>query len=38
MAHYDSGAIINGDTGDVACDSYHLYKNDVVILKELGVK
>jgi beta-glucosidase len=30
--------IMNGDTGDVACDHYHRYKEDVALLKELGVK
>lgn len=32
------GKIKNNDTGDVACDSYHKYKEDVAILKELGFK
>jgi beta-glucosidase len=32
------GKVKNGDTGDVACDSYHLYKEDVALLKQLGVK
>ena len=27
---------INGETGDVADDSYHLYKTDVQLLKNLG--
>jgi beta-glucosidase len=31
------GKIHNGDTGDVADDSYHLYKEDVRLLKNLGV-
>lgn len=32
------GKILNGDKGDVACDSFHRYEEDVKILKELGVK
>ena len=31
------GKTFNGDTGDVADDSYHLYKDDVKLLKNLGV-
>src|SRR5712692_1423487 len=33
-----SGKTFQGDTGDVADDSYHLYKDDVQLLKNLGVK
>ncbi len=31
------GITFNGDTGDVADDSYHLYKEDIRLLKNLGV-
>ena len=32
------GAIKQGHTGDVATDHYHRYKQDVALMKELGVK
>jgi beta-glucosidase len=32
------GKTHQGDTGDVAADSYHLYKEDVKLLKDLGAK
>jgi beta-glucosidase len=32
------GNVANGDAGDVACDHYHRYLEDVTLLKELGVK
>jgi len=31
------GRIWNGDTGDVACDHYHLYREDVRLIAELGL-
>jgi beta-glucosidase len=31
------GNIHAGDTGDVACDSYHLYREDVALLASLGL-
>ena len=30
--------IAGGETGDVACDSYHRYKEDVALLKSIGAK
>jgi len=31
------GHIKNDDTGDVACDSYHKFDEDVALMKEMGV-
>ncbi|MFG1927397.1 GH1 family beta-glucosidase [Cryptosporangium sp. NPDC048952] len=31
------GAIANGDTGDVACDHYHRWADDLGLIRELGV-
>ena len=31
------GRIANGDTGDVACESYHRYAEDTKLLKAMGV-
>jgi beta-glucosidase len=30
------GKIANGDTGAVACDHYHLYREDIALMKQLG--
>lgn len=32
------GKIENNDTGDVACDHYHRYEDDIKLIKELGLK
>jgi len=32
------GKILNNDTGDVADDHYHRYREDVTLMKELGLK
>lgn len=32
------GKIGNGDTGDVACDHYHRYPEDIALMKQLGIK
>ncbi|MFI4998306.1 MAG: GH1 family beta-glucosidase [Reyranellales bacterium] len=31
------GHIANGDTGDVACDHYHRYAEDITLMRDLGV-
>ena len=31
------GAVINADNGDVACDHYHRYRDDVALMRELGL-
>ncbi len=31
------GMVVDGDTGDVACDHYHRYREDVALLADLGV-
>ncbi|CAG9829455.1 unnamed protein product [Diabrotica balteata] len=37
MVHQDPSPISNKDTGNIACDSYHKYKEDVDFLEDLGV-
>ena len=32
------GAVVNGDNGDVACDHYHRYPEDVRIMADLGIQ
>jgi beta-glucosidase len=32
------GRVANGDTGDIACDHYHRYREDVGLMSELGIK
>ena len=32
------GKVQDGDTGDVACDHYHRYKEDVALMKALGLQ
>ncbi len=32
------GRVLNGDTGAVACDHYHRYKEDVKLMAALGIK
>ena len=33
-----NGAIADGRSGDVACDHYHRYKEDVALMKKIGLK
>ena len=35
---HEEGHILNGDTGDVACDFYHRYKEDIALMKQMGVQ
>ncbi len=32
------GRVLGGDTGDVACDHYHRYADDVALMAELGLQ
>ena len=32
------GRTLNGDTGAIACDHYHLYEQDIQLMAQLGVK
>jgi beta-glucosidase len=32
------GKVENGDTGDVACDHYHRYPEDIALMSELGLQ
>lgn len=31
------GKVVNGDTGDVACDHYNRFDEDIAIMKDLGI-
>ena len=35
---HQPGNVKNDDTGDVACDHYHRFKDDVKLMKELGIR
>ena len=34
---HQPGKVLNGDTGDVACDHYHRWPEDVALMRELGL-
>jgi beta-glucosidase len=35
---HTAGKVERGETGDVACDHYHRYKEDVTLMRDLGVQ
>ena len=35
---HSPGTITNGDTGDIACDHYHHYEDDIALMRRLGLK
>ena len=35
---HQPGRVRNGETGDVACDHYHRYRDDVALMAELGLQ
>ncbi|MFX1508487.1 MAG: GH1 family beta-glucosidase [Promethearchaeota archaeon] len=35
---HNLGIVSNGDTGDVACDHYHRYKEDIALMREMGLQ
>ena len=35
---HEGGHVYNNDTGDIACDSYNLYNQDIAILQNAGVR
>lgn len=36
--HEEGGHIKQGHTGDIACDHYHRYREDVQLMRELGIR
>ena len=34
---HEGNNVLNNDTGDVACNSYYKYQDDVALLKDMGV-
>jgi beta-glucosidase len=35
---HQPGRVLDGDDGDVACDHYHRYKDDIALMQELGLQ
>ena len=38
LVHTDPDQVRNKANGDVACDSYHLFREDIACIKEVGVR
>lgn len=34
----EEGRVLNGDTGDMACDFFHRYKEDIALMKQMGIQ
>lgn len=34
---HSPGQVLNGDTGDIACDHYHRTRDDIALMRELGL-
>ena len=34
---HTKGRVKNGDTGDIACDHYNKFSDDIILMRELGV-
>ncbi|XP_044269424.1 myrosinase 1-like [Tribolium madens] len=37
ITHTNPNYVKNQDNGDIACDSYHKYKEDVALMKDMGI-
>ena len=35
---HEQGNVVLGHTGDVACDHYHMFKEDISLMRKLGIK
>ena len=38
FANEEKGHIAHGESGNVACDHYHRYKEDIALMKQIGLK
>ena len=35
---HEPGNIANGETGDIACDHYHRFREDIALMKKIGIR